>query len=131
MVTPKILVVEGNVVEQKLICLLANRFGVDVQVAANAYKAMKLLQEDGSYSAVFMNYMLPAMSGPECALLIRQWALERELRLPIIAVTAAVADEAKSECFEVGMDDYLSKPFTVDQFGQILKRWVVTDEAPV
>ena len=127
MTSPKILVVEDNPVEQKIVSVLALRLGVDVDVAGTGYKALDLLSNN-SYSAVFMNYMLPAMNGLECTHEIRRLKSSASM-IPIIALTAFTADGAL-ECFlDAGMNDYLSKPYTVEQFENVLNRWVPASES--
>lgn len=121
---PLILVVEDNPVEQMLVSLLAKRVGVDACVVATGYKALELIAETGKYSAVLLNYMLPAMSGPECAQKIRELEADTASHIPLIAVTARAMDEARLDCFASGMDDFLSKPYTIEQFQDMLSRWL-------
>jgi CheY-like chemotaxis protein len=124
---PRILVVEDNPVEQKLITMLSVRYGVEAVIAATAYRALQLLEEDvasPSFSAILMNFMLPAMSGLECTVRIRESEQGTARRIPIIAVTAAVTESTRDICMEVGMDDYLAKPYSVEDFRRLLERWV-------
>jgi CheY-like chemotaxis protein len=124
---PKILVVEDNPVEQRVIGLLALRYGVEADIATTGYKALQLLADtsDSPYAAVLMNFMLPAMSGVECTQKIREHERGSRSRVPIIAVTAAVSDTARDQCMEVGMDDYLAKPYSLEDFGELMQRWVL------
>lgn len=121
-----ILVVEDNPTEQQVVTAVARRFGFDAEVAPTAYSALeKLKSQSKSYAVVLMNYVLPVMDGPECAQRIRE--LESQLqstRLPIIALTARVQEDSRQECLEAGMDDYLSKPYTLTQFKEMLDRWL-------
>jgi CheY-like chemotaxis protein len=125
---PRILVVEDNPVEQKLISLLADRLGVEATIAATAYRALQLLSDgEGPYAAVLMNFMLPAMSGLECTEIIRQAEVRSSprKRIPIIAVTAAVTDSTRETCMDAGMDDYLGKPYSLQDFESLIDRWVL------
>lgn len=58
-----ILLVEDNRVEQAIVVMLAAQAGVQVQTARTAFKALDLLKGEHRFSAVLMNYMLPAMNG--------------------------------------------------------------------
>jgi CheY-like chemotaxis protein len=127
MQTPTILVVEDNPVEQKIVEVLAARCGFAVEIAATAYKALDLLAGNAHYAAVLMNCMLPAMNGLECTQRIRQLN-PKVSGVPIIAVTAMTLDNAREQCIAAGMDDYLSKPYTVEQFRSMLCRWIVVAE---
>jgi two-component system, sensor histidine kinase SagS len=124
----KILVVEDNPVEQKIVSMLATRCGYTVEVAANGFKALDLLSTKHDYAAVLMNYMLPAMNGFECTQQIRE--LDSDARnVPIIAVTAFTLDDAKQQCLKAGMNDYLSKPYSVEEFESMLNRWASDEPA--
>ncbi|HEY9793432.1 MAG TPA: response regulator [Candidatus Obscuribacterales bacterium] len=123
-----ILIVEDNPVEQKIVSMLASRCGYAVEVAATGFKALDMLSEKADYAAVLMNYMLPAMNGFECTQHIRGLN-NRARQVPIIAVTAFTLDDARQQCLQAGMDDYLSKPYTVEQFESMLNRWVGDDVA--
>ena len=127
MTKPLILVVEDNPVEQMLVELLAKRAGYDACVVTSGFKALELMAETGKYAAVLLNYMLPAMTGPECAQRIRELESATSTHTPIIAVTARAMEETRLDCLEAGMDDFLSKPYTIEQFQNMLKRWLPKD----
>jgi CheY-like chemotaxis protein len=118
-----ILVVEDNPVEQQVVSLLVTRFGFVPEVVPTGYKALEKVAS-GDYAAVLMNYVLPVMDGPECAERIRQMETAKPGRMPIIAVTARAVDGTRERCLQAGMDDYLSKPYSMDQFKEIIERWV-------
>ena len=70
---------------------------------------------------------MPIMDGFQTTLAIRKKELVDGTRTPIIALTAnAVADD-KELCISVGMDDYLEKPFTLQQLSKILEYWLPTN----
>lgn len=124
---PLILVVEDNSVLQRVIQLLARRHGVDADVVSNGEAALSAFNAGRSYSLVLMDWRMPDMDGLECTRRIR--AVERRTgsHIPIVAMTANAADEDKQECFDVGMDDYMSKPFSSDQFRETLLKWIPPD----
>lgn len=120
----KILVVEDNAVLQRVIQLLANKFGVDAEIVSNGQAALSAVHSGERFDAVFMDWRMPDMDGLECTRQIRQRETERGGHVPIIAMTANVMDEDRQACFDVGMDDYMSKPFNSDQFRDMLGRWL-------
>lgn len=129
---PRILVVEDNLVEQKLVQLLTSRLGFDVEMATTGFGALRLIEDGGDYSIVLMNYGMPAMNGAECAQRIRELEqLSSHRHVPIIAVSASASPSVVEACMEVGMDDYLTKPYTVQEFDEIINRWVACDAASV
>jgi two-component system sensor histidine kinase/response regulator len=128
MTKPLILVVEDNAMLQRLIQLLADKFGVDAEVVSNGRAALDALYSGRSYSMVLMDWFMPDMDGLECTRRIRA---DEELvggHIPIVAMTANADDDDRRRCLEVGMDDYMSKPFNQEQFRSVLSRWVVPAE---
>ena len=69
---------------------------------------------------------MPEMDGFEATAAIRQReAAERaEQRVPIIALTAGAVEGDRDKCLAAGMNDYLSKPFSIEQLEQVLRRWL-------
>lgn len=118
-----ILVVEDNPVLQRVIQLLSKKFGVEADVVPNGNAALSALA-GREYAAVFMDWRMPDMDGLECTRRIRQSEADTARHVPIIAMTANVMDEDRQRCLDVGMDDYMSKPFNSDQFKQMLLRWL-------
>lgn len=121
---PLILVVEDNPVLQRVIQLLSNKLDIDVEVVANGNDALTALAAGRPYQAVFMDWRMPDMDGLECTRLIRERERATGTHMPIIAMTANVMDEDRQACLDVGMDDYMSKPFNTDQFKEMLGRWL-------
>lgn len=126
-----ILVVEDNHVERAVVSALATRLGVDADIVPTGFQALeKLSKPDADYGAVLMNFVLPVMDGPECAQRIREYeiSISADARMPIIAVTAHVAEGARQQCFEAGMDDFLPKPYSVEDFRAVIDRWLPSSE---
>jgi CheY-like chemotaxis protein len=128
----KVLVVEDNRVNQKLIKqLLVNR-GHDVVVAENGEEALTILEETGALGAiahhgaspvdvVLMDIQMPIMDGIEATSIIRQKEEGLGSHLPIIALTANAFDNQRQQYLEAGMDDYLPKPIDTSQLTALLK----------
>jgi osomolarity two-component system, sensor histidine kinase NIK1 len=109
-----ILIVEDNIVNQKVASLLLKKAGYQIVVANNGQEAVDLItqKDPTSFKAILMDCMMPIMDGFAATEAIRVWEKEQQAdRLPIIALTASVLDEDISKCYEAGMDDYVAKPF--------------------
>jgi len=106
-----ILVVEDNILNQKVIEKVLERQGYQYMLANNGKKALSLLKEK-TFDLILMNIRLPEMDGIETAHQIRnsqEFALDRHI--PILAITANDDSEEIRKCFEVGINDYMTKPF--------------------
>ena len=103
-----ILVVEDNVVNQKVIVKMLEKMDFTTMVANNGQEALKLLDEH-EFCLVLMDLQMPVMDGFTCTKHIR-CRPGSEKNLPIIAVTANIMDADKSRCIECGMNDFIAKP---------------------
>ena len=118
-----ILVVEDNPTMQKLISILCNKFGFLCHVVSTGAAALDQVANN-SYDLVLMDWCLSDMTGLDCAAQIRQAEGNTGRHLPIVAMTGNVMPEDRQRCLDAGMDDYLSKPFTVDEFKSMVCYWL-------
>lgn len=103
----KILVVEDNAVNQKVVTTILRKNGYTVRVAAHGGEAMEALaQED--FDLVLMDIQMPVLDGLEATRLIRREPKWRHL--PIVAMTAHAMTGDKQRCLQAGMNGYVSKP---------------------
>lgn len=117
----KILLVEDNIVNQKVTLNQLKKLGYDADVAANGQEALYLLTKI-NYDIVLMDCQMPVMDGYDTTRAIRQ--REGETRHTcIIALTANAMKEDRERCMDSGMDDYLSKPILKEQLAAALERW--------
>jgi two-component system sensor histidine kinase/response regulator len=117
-----ILVVEDNVINQKVAVGLLKRLGYHAEVADSGAKALHAL-ESTTYALVLMDCQMPGMDGLEATRLLRR----REpagTHVPVIAMTGHAADEDRQRCLDAGMDDYLTKPIMIDELRSVLARWL-------
>ncbi|MGR5117221.1 ATP-binding protein [Vibrio astriarenae] len=116
----KVLVVEDNRVNQKVVCVNLDKLGVEYWIANDGQEAIDLYREHyQEIGLVLMDCMMPNVDGFEATEKIRRH--EEDLQLTathIIALTASVLDDDVKRCFECGMDDYLPKPFKRDMLLQ-------------
>jgi len=98
----------------------------DIQMIAEAENGMQLLNllKHIKPDVILLDIQMPIMDGFEASSLIRDFESSRGLaRTPIIALTANALKEDKDRCFEVGMDDYLSKPVRPESLDSVLAKW--------
>ncbi|OHX35602.1 hybrid sensor histidine kinase/response regulator [Methylomonas sp. LWB] len=103
----KLLLVEDNEINQIVTCEYLQNAGLEVDVANNGREGVAALSNK-RYDAVLMDLQMPEMSGIEATRLIRQNPAYADL--PIIAMTAAVQERERNECYAAGMNDHVGKP---------------------
>ena len=119
---PLVLVVDDDETHQKLLQLLADRLEIIVHTASSCAQAMEVLRLF-SFDVILMDYRMPGVDGCVCTQRIRAM---KELggNIPIIAVTAYVTADSRRRCLQSGMDDFLGKPFTVEELHERLCFWL-------
>ena len=114
-----ILVAEDNPVNQKLLRLMLEMHGHHVLVTADGKEAVAVFQSE-HIDLVLMDVQMPGMNGFEATAAIRELEKPVGKHVPIIAVTAHVMPGYKDECLKEGMDNYLSKPFRMQELFAII-----------
>ena len=105
----RLLLVEDNVVNQKVVMAILRKKGYQLDVAGNGREALARLEASTeSYDAVLMDVQMPVLDGLETTRVIRRNS--RWSNLPIIAMTAHAMNGDRERCIQAGMDSYLSKP---------------------
>jgi CheY-like chemotaxis protein/HPt (histidine-containing phosphotransfer) domain-containing protein len=137
----RILVVEDNIVNQKLVVRMVEKLGYKPDVVENGKEALIALTK-GDYAAILMDCQMPVMDGFETTRCIREREASVASRdspdestnrpstvpqstphIPIIAVTANAMQGDRERCLATGMDDYLAKPIKLDELRNALARW--------
>ncbi len=121
----RILVVDDNLVNQKLMVRILNKLKISCDVAENGKLSVEAFQAR-HYDMVFMDCQMPVMNGYDATLAIRK--IEEKLksksksflRTPVLALTANAFSENKKKCMEVGMDDFITKPYNVKKIKKII-----------
>jgi len=117
----RILIVEDNAVNQKVIQLLLTSFGVqEIFCCENGLLAIEHLAQK-TYDVVLMDCQMPVMDGFEATRQIRNNPLLKTL--PVVALTANVMEDCIRKCKEVGMDGFISKPIQKKALQQILAQY--------
>ncbi|HHE64778.1 MAG TPA: response regulator [Bacteroidetes bacterium] len=127
----RILLVEDNKLNQLVASEILKSEGFVVDIVENGALAVEKVKNEGvrsnwnkstGYNAVLMDLQMPVMDGYKATVLIRQ---ETELNnLPIIAMTADAMSGVKEKVMEIGMVDYVTKPFDLEDLWKVLTRWI-------
>jgi two-component system sensor histidine kinase/response regulator len=122
----RVLVAEDNAVNQKVALLQLRRLGCRADAVASGVEALAAVARL-PYDVILMDCQMPEMDGFEATRLIRG-SVSPSNRIPIIALTANAIDGDRERCLDAGMNDYLSKPFTLEGLATVLRRWTVAAE---
>ena len=116
-----ILLVEDNDINQMYSSNILKKWNCKVDIAANGYIALEKIRKN-DYHLVLMDIQMPVMDGFETTKNIRTNFTTPKSDIPIIALTANAIKGDNVKCLEVGMDDYLPKPFVPEElFNKIIK----------
>jgi PAS domain S-box-containing protein len=119
----RILVVEDNPVNLLVAREILVKMGAEVEGAANGLEALRWFDhEDVHFDIILMDVQMPEMDGYQATRRLRQNPRGRDL--PIIAITANAMASDREKCLAAGMNDYIAKPFDIDQIGEMLLRWI-------
>ncbi len=121
----KILLIEDNLLNQKVVIYYLNKLDCFVTAVKNGYEALDKIKTE-KFDLILMDIMLPGINGYDTTRKIREYETELkvEKRIPIIALTANTYDNDREKCMEAGMNDYLEKPFTSEQLQQIVLKFI-------
>jgi two-component system, sensor histidine kinase and response regulator len=122
----RVLVVEDNVVNQRVAQGLLEKRGMRVQIAVNGREAVELLDRDHAFDLVLMDVEMPEMDGLEASRRIRRHEASKQgmRRIPIVAVTAHAMAEERERCLEAGMDLCLTKPLRSAELESVFDRFL-------
>lgn len=118
----RVLVVEDNPVNRRVAQRMLERLGCDVGLADNGRAAVQLAQST-PYDVIFMDCLMPDMDGYEATRELRRLH-DGKARVPIIALTGHSAEQERDRCLQAGMDDFISKPVSMESFSTVLKAWL-------
>jgi signal transduction histidine kinase/CheY-like chemotaxis protein/HPt (histidine-containing phosphotransfer) domain-containing protein len=149
----RILIVEDNLINQKLAVRMAEKLGYQAFVAENGEEALKAMETE-DFAVVIMDCQMPVMDGFEATRRIRdneqrqssidnrqstepdadrltndESRMTASPHIPIIAVTANAMQGDREHCLAAGMDDYLAKPIQMETLRAVLHRWAAPSMA--
>ncbi|MFV5703748.1 response regulator [Flavobacterium sp. XS2P12] len=117
----KALIVEDNLINQKVLHKLLNKLNIPSDIAINGKEAVSLYNEN-DYDIIFMDLHMPEMDGFEATEKIHSSAKYQINAIPIIAVTASAFDEDKVKAISNGMDDFITKPVVLKNLEEIIAK---------
>ena len=106
----KVLLAEDNMINQLLAQTVLAQFNFEVTTVENGLLAVEAVKTS-DFDVVLMDLMMPEMDGYDASIAIRNLEDSTKKSIPIIALTADVTNSVITKCKEIGMDDYMSKPF--------------------
>lgn len=121
----RILIAEDNEVNQRVAKKVLSKLGYEADIAGNGKEVLEMVSVV-NYDLILMDVQMPEMNGLEATRMIR---LCLSVQPVIIAATANSLNGDREGCLEAGMDDYISKPFYLDDLMNIIKKWAVKAKA--
>ncbi|WP_430816800.1 response regulator [Carboxylicivirga sp. RSCT41] len=118
----QILLVEDNIINQKIAEKMLSRLGLQTNIANNGQEAVDILtgEDKTNIDLVFMDVQMPVLNGLDATRKLR----EQQVELPIIAMTANALKGDREVCIDAGMNDYIGKPVKMDDLENIIDRWL-------
>jgi two-component system sensor histidine kinase RpfC len=120
----KVLVAEDDGINARLISSLLSKAGHQVVLVRDGMSALEAARKQG-FDLALVDLRMPKMDGMDFTRAYRQHETEMSAgqRLPIVALTANAAEDARAECMEAGMDDFLTKPVDPQLLDRLLSRY--------
>ncbi len=119
----KVLLVEDDKVNQKIMILSLKKYVKSIELAENGKQALDKFTTS-KYDIILMDIRMPVMDGIKAAEKIRKTEEGGKSRVPIIAVTANAFAGDKDKCLAAGMDNYVSKPFQINELIKTMKKYL-------
>ncbi len=119
----KVMVVEDDKINQKLIYRFLNNLNIDVSIVSSGFEALDKVREQ-HYDLIFMDLQMPEMDGLETTEKIIDYYKQLESVAPkIIGLSANIHERDIEQSFRVGMVEYLTKPISTDKLKTALEKW--------
>lgn len=118
----KILLVEDNILNQRVVTFSLKKFQHEVIIANNGLEAVEMFSSD-VFDVILMDIMMPVMDGIEATVRIREIEKSKSVSkpTPIIALTANTMDNDREKCISYGMNEFLAKPFDIGKLHSVLE----------
>ena len=124
-----ILIVEDVEINREILISLLEGTELNISCAENGREAVEMIKaEPDKYDLVFMDMQMPEMDGLEASRIIRALPLQRDRKLPIIAMTANVFKSDIDECLAAGMDDHIGKPLNIEEVLKYLHKYLIQQQ---
>ena len=127
----KVLLAEDNLINAEIAKRMIEETGVSVEHAENGAEELEIFRKapQGTYIAIFQDIQMPVMNGYDAAAAIRKFEKEegRDIRIPIIAMTADAFTDALERSKEAGMDSFITKPIKEEEIRAMLSKYTEGD----
>ena len=120
--SPRVLIAEDNVVNQRIVSRLLQSIGCKVDGVANGKEALKAIA-GVAYDLVLMDVEMPEMDGLAATFELRRPGNERST-VPIVAMTDSTMQGDREKCLSAGMNDYVTKPVHRADLERVLRQWI-------
>ncbi len=121
-----ILVVDDNHTNLNVASAILTKYKANVLTAPSGADCLRILSEH-DVDIVFLDYMMPEMNGIDTLEHIRKMPGSKYMAMPVIALTANVISGAREMFLEVGFDDFLAKPISIDKMEKVLRKYLRRD----
>ena len=123
----RVLVLEDRLVNQVVIRKQLLKLGIEATLAVDGVKGLEALDR-GTFDIILCDCSMPVMNGYQFTRALRQREASSKApgHIPVIALTANAFQEDVDRCIQSGMDDFMSKPVTMDRLSAMLGRWLKT-----
>jgi len=121
--TQSILLVEDDIVSRKIVTHFLMKHGFKVIAVENGKEAVTILQKE-NFDLILMDINMPYLDGYSVTAILRSNQENMNYSTPIIAMTAYALKGDREKCLEAGIDDYLSKPINLNEFLEMVQRYV-------
>lgn len=118
-----ILVVDDNASNQYVARVVLEKFGYKARIVENGEQAIRAAATE-QYELILMDCRMPVCDGYEATEAIRAMQARTGKRVPIVGVTACAMEGDRERCLAAGMDDFFTKPLSLDDFRSLLRRWL-------
>lgn len=118
----QVLLVEDNIINQKIAEKMLGRIGLDIDIANNGEEAVEIITNENTdnYDMIFMDVQMPVLNGLDATRKLRAM----NIQIPIVAMTANALKGDREVCIEAGMNDYIGKPVKMDDLEAMLEKWL-------
>jgi|GEM_PF-3894714 len=120
----EIIICDDNPINQKVMSLSLDKHVKTIALASNGQECVELVAS-GRYDVILMDIQMPVLDGYEATKEIRRIEKQSGGYVPIIAVTANTMSGDRQHCLEIGMDDYISKPFQIEDVLQKMSEQLI------
>lgn len=119
-----VILAEDNKINQQIVGELLTREGFEVTIANNGLEVLEILEADKyDYKLILMDIQMPLLNGREATKVIRETDTKYQ-KIPIVAMTAHALESERQKCFEVGMNDFLTKPLEIEKMFIALSKYI-------